>query len=292
MKRWMIGALLGAVGCASGANREEFDQLKKKVAELEQTQEAHNAKQARLYEDLVAKHDLIQKRLVDTDAVVKIMETTMKRIEERLRGAAPPNGGGGGTNVTPADAAARTSEALLGLKTGKVDIEEVVVGLKPIAKEAAPLLMEELRKSATDAKYANQLIVVLSNLPPEAVRLPVSRALEEKSVVRILSARIVGNLKDRETSKILEKHVETDDEDFRLVLGESLAACRNPAGIPLLVRSLRSEEFTTRVIALETLRRLNQGEDFGFRASRPEANKTAIQKWEEWAATRGKTIFD
>ncbi len=292
MKRWMIGAVLGAVGCASGASREEFDQLKKKAAEIEQIQEAHNAKQARLYEDLVAKHDLIQKRLADTDAVVKIMETTVKRIEERLRGAAPSNGGGGAQDVRPADAAARTSEAILGLKTGKVDVGEVVAGLKPIARDAAPLLMEELRRSATDAKYANQLIVVLSNLSPEAVRLPVSRGLEEKSVVRILSARIIGNLRDRETSKVLEKYADTDDEDFRLVLGESMAACRNPAGIPLLIQSLRSKEFTTRVIALETLRRINQGEDFGYRASRPEGNAKALNEWDEWGAARGKTIFD
>jgi len=293
MRRLLALGLLGSIGCASGVPREEYDPLQKKVTELERIQEAQNAKQARLYEDLVGKHDLLQRKLADVDAIVKILETTAKRIEERLRGGTTPgNGGGGGEEVKPSDVASRTSEALLGLRTGKITVEEASGSLKSIAKDAAPLLVEELKRSATDTKYANQIVAILSSLPPAAVRMPLTGALLEPGIVRTFAARIVGNVQDRETSTILEPHAGTDDEDFRLVIGESLVACRNAAGIPLLLQSLQSKEYSNRVIAIGVLRRLNGGEDFGYRATRPGESAEAIRKWDEWANAVGKTLFD
>lgn len=292
MRRFVGLAFLGLIGCASGVTREEFDEVKKKLASIEQVQEAQNAKQARLYEDLLDKHNKIQERLTHMDSVVKILETTSKRIEDRLRKGVSPGNGGGGEEVKPADVATRTTEALLGLRTGKVSVEDVVANLRPIAKDAAPLLVEELKRAATDTKYANQLVAILSNLPSAAIRIPIVAALQDRGLLRTFAARIIGNLKDRETSKALESHATTDDEDFRLVVGEALVSCRNPAGLPLLVQSLRSKEYANRVISIEVLRRLNQGEDFAYRANRPNENDDAIRKWEEWAKTLGKTIFD
>ncbi|MBI2899188.1 MAG: HEAT repeat domain-containing protein [Planctomycetes bacterium] len=292
MRRFSALAFLAAVGCASGVTREEHDALRKKLDDLEAKVGAHNSKQASLYDAMVEKQELMHKKLNEMDAIVKILETTAKRIEEKLKTTPTGDNTGRGDDPKPADVVTRTSEALLGLKTGKLTVETVVAQLRPVAKDAAPLLADELKRAVTDRQYAGQLVAILSNLPPEAVRIPLAQLLGERGIVRIFAARIVGNLRDKETARILEAHLDTDDEDFRLVVGESLVLCRNAAGIPLLVKCLSSKDFSNRVIAIEVLKRLNKGDDLGYRATKPEENAEAIKKWEGWAETAGKSIFE
>jgi len=96
-----------------------------------------------------------------------------------------------------------------------------------------------------------------------------------------------------ELGKLLEEHWDSNDEDFKLLIGESLVLCRNAKGIPILVVSLRSGEVTTRTIAISALKRLARGQDFGYRAqSTNEQNAAALKSWEEWFEKGGKTIFD
>ena len=104
---------------------------------------------------------------------------------------------------------------------------------------------------------------------------------------------MVGATGDREISRILEESVSGDDEDLRLMAGESMVRCRNAAGVPVLVQCLRSEQRDTRTIAINALRPLNRGGDFGYRAMQtPSENASAIKQWDEWSEKFGKTIFD
>jgi HEAT repeat protein len=294
MKKLMSLAILAVTGCASGGAREEGE-LRRKVDELEKALDTKNAQAVNLYRDLLDKHDKLQKKVLDMEHALTVVDSALKRIEERLKGGGQiPNGGGKteDTNPKAVDVATTTSEALLSMKTGKLSWEQVSAQLKGIARDAAPILVDELKRSATDRTYATRLIAILSSYPAETVRDPVTRALSERSIVRNFAARIIGNLKDRETSKALEAHAASDDEDFRLVVGESLCACRNAAGVPVLVDLLKSNSFEVRIISFETLRTLNKGESFGYRASKPAENAEALQKWEEWAKGPGAKLFE
>lgn len=295
MRKLLALGFLAFVGCASGVTREDYDAMKKRVDELERDMNSKNGKMTTLYEAIVDKQENLGKRVSEIEAIAKILDTSVKRIEDRLKkGVENPDSGTGSRTDEPKtpDAATRTSEALLLLKTARSTVDDTVATLKPIAKDAAPLLCDELRRSYADPRYSNQLVAILSNLPPEAVRTPVTATLQETGIARIYAARIIGNLKDLETSKALEVYADTKDEDFRLVLGESMVNCRNAAGVPLLVASLKSTVFSNRVIAVDILRRLTKGDDFGFRPSKPELNDDAVKKWEEWAQGEGKKIFD
>ncbi len=298
MKKYGVFLFLAGVGCASGVTREEHDALKKRYDDLETKAGAHNGKQASLYADLVDKHEQLSRRVNDLDSVVKILEATVKRLEEKLKNTSTSTDTNSrkGEDLKASDVATRVSETLIGLKTSKITVDEAIAQLKPVAKDASPLLVEELRRAVRDMAragvYVNQLVAILSNFSPEAVRVPVTQALGEPGLIRIYAARIVGNLRDKETAKALEVHTATEDEDFRLVLGEALIQCRNAAGIPLLILCLSSKNFDTRVIAIDILRRLHQGEDLGYRATKPEDNAAAIRKWEEWYRSLGKSIFE
>lgn len=297
MKRfWAIG-LLATAGCASGVTREDHEALKRKYDDLEKKVEAYNNKQTTLYAEIVDKHDQLARRVGTVDQAIKILETSVKYIQEKLKGTSSSNQNTGKSDDPKIeDVATRTSEALLGMKTGKLQVDQVIVELKPIAKGAAPLLVEELRRAVKDLNrsnvYVNQLQAILSNLPVDAVRIPVVQALGEPGPLRMCAARIIGNLRDKDVAKELEAYANTDDEDFRLVLGESLVQCRNSNGIPLLIKCLASKDFYTCAIAIEILRRLNKNETFGYNSARPETHAEAIKKWEEWYKTIGKMVFE
>jgi HEAT repeat protein len=185
-----------------------------------------------------------------------------------------------------------TEAAIAAVRAGKVKPEEAAHQLKPFAKHAAPRIVDEMRRSITQIEYTIQLEAVLSKLPPEELKVPIQKALADKAV-RLSAARVVGASGDRELSKVLEAPAAGDDEDLALMAGESMVRCRNAAGVPALVRCLRSEQRDTRTIAINALRPLNRGQDFGYRAPlAPMENAAAIRQWDEWAEKFGRTIFD
>jgi HEAT repeat protein len=178
------------------------------------------------------------------------------------------------------------------LRTGKARTDDAVAALKPIAKDAVPLLLEELKKNIAEIKYAVQLELILSKLPPGDLKIPLGKALEDRTL-RQSAARIVGAAGDKELSKVLENYTSVSDDDFRLEAGAALVQCKNAAGIPPLVQSLKSAEWTNRTIAIDLLRKVNKGQDYGYKPrGTSEENAEAIKQWEEWAEKFGKTIFE
>ena len=100
-------------------------------------------------------------------------------------------------------------------------------------------------------------------------------------------------MKDRELSKILEEYIGDADEDFRLNVGDALVSSRNSSGIPLLLQCLRSEQNATRTIAISALKKVNRGDDMGYKPQlTPEANAAGIKAWDEWSDKFAKTLFE
>jgi hypothetical protein len=178
------------------------------------------------------------------------------------------------------------------LRGGKLKVDEAVTKLRPFAQHAAPRLLTELRDNVARFDYTRQLEQVLGKLPPAELKVPLADALKRRTT-REAAARVVGATKDRELSKILEEYVGDPDEDFRLNVGDALVGCRNSSGIPLLLQCLKSDQGATRTIAIAALKKVNRGEDLGYRPQlSAELNAGAIKAWDEWSDKFAKTLFE
>ena len=297
MKKICIGLfLVSVIGCAQGPTKEEHMRLQRRLAELEKSTSATNSKQTLLYNQLIESHGAMERKVNEMDAITKVLDTTVKRLEDRFAKAPSPKNPDGKTPSKERPAAAsipaQVASVLRGLKTRNMTVEEAVLNLGNIALESTPLLTEQLTKPLGDRAYRNAIESVLSNLPLEAIRNPVTALLALPGMVRMSAARIIRNHADRNFSTALEEYQTSSDEDFRLVIGEALVASRNPAGVPVLVTSLKSKEYSNRVIAIDLLRKLNGGEDYGYRASKSdEENASAIKQWNNWRDGAGKELF-
>jgi len=178
------------------------------------------------------------------------------------------------------------------LRGGKLKADDAVARLKPFAQHAAPRMLTELRESLTRYDYAKQLEYVLGKLPPEELKVPLQGALKRPGL-REAAARVVGATGNKELSKILEDYLAESDEDFKLNIGDALVRCRNASGIPLLLQCLRSDQSATRTIAISALKKINRGEDLGYKAQvSVESNAAAIKAWDEWSDKFAKSLFD
>ena len=297
MKKICIGLVMASVvGCAQGPTKEEHMRLQRRLAALEKSPSATNSKQTLLYNQLIDSYGAMDRKVNEMDAITKIVDTTVKRLEDRLAKSPSPGKGAEGTlpkeRTALANIPGQVASVLRGLKTRTMTVEEAALKLKNIALESTPLLTEQLTKPLGDRAYRNTIESLLSNLPLEAIQKPVTDLLALPGMVRMSAARIIRNHADRNLSVTLEEYLKSPDEDFRLVIGEALVASKNPAGVPVLVASLQSKEYSNRVITIDLLRKLNGGEDYGYRASKSEEeNTSAMEKWDAWRDGAGKELF-
>lgn len=274
---FVLGILLFS-GCASdessdsskAAPRKDIDDVLIQVAQLKD-------QQLQLYRELVDKVNRLDRDLEAMKAQMMVVKNRLDHVESARR-----EGEVGPPMVHQDDAIARASNVLAKLKAAEQDVDAAVAELKPFARMAAPLVVDELRKNVADLVYATRLETVLSRLPLEDVRVPLTQALRDPRV-RMSAARMIGALGDKETSKSLEEFAADNDEDFRLVVGEALVRCKNRAGVPFLLQALKSEKWDNRSIAIGILKSIHKGEDFGYRAFQDvAANADAIRLWMEW----------
>lgn len=302
-----LAALLAA-GCATKEKASESKKVRDDLDKLEITVTNNNDLQAQLYERVVDANKSLTRKVAELDMLVKALQATVERLEDKLKGApaaaatpapsAPRNPGqapdpGPAAPPRPVGEVLAEAEAALGqLRERKVTEEEVANRLKPYAKDAAPYLVGELRKAVARIDTTKQLETVLSKFPASDLKVPLQKALDDRAI-RHSAARIVAGVADRELSRILEPHALSEDEDFRLAVGDALVRSRNAAGVPALVTSLKSAQTDTRIIAISTLKAINRGQDFGFKAPfDADRNAGAIRMWEEWSEKFGKTVFD
>ena len=314
MRILTVLAVLAALGCGGVPKADEVEKIRSDQEKLRMEMTNKNDLQVQLYQEMLSKVGQVLERLGKTETLVADLQPRMDRLEEQIRAvAATAAAAGAAAKTAPAGPAAGTSPgegpdkvtmktveqilleteaAIAAVRAGKIRPEEAAHQLKPCAKHAAPRILEEMRRNVAQIEYTIQLEAVLSKLPPEELKVPVQRALLDRGV-RLSAARVVGAAGDRELSKVLEEAAGGDDEDLRLMAGESMVRCRNAAGIPALIQCLRSEQRDTRTIAINALRPLNRNQDFGYRAQQaPAENAAAVKQWEEWAEKFGKVIFD
>lgn len=301
-------ALLAA-GCVDLVEKEDLDALTARFDKFSVQMAQKNDVQA-LYADQVVKQvTALEKKVGEMDLVLNDLKARVARLEDlqrTMQGQIDALGKAPAPSATPGQPAAeapkstmKIEEILLEIETvltqlrgGKLKTEEAATRLKPFAQHAAPRLITEMQSSITQFEYTKQLEAILGKFPPAELKVPLQDALR-RPAVRESAARIVGATGDRDLSKILEDHLGETDEDFRLNIGDALVRCRNGSGIPLLLQSLKSDQGTTRTIAISALKKINRGEDLGYRPQlAPEANAAAIKAWDEWSDKFAKTLFE
>jgi DNA repair exonuclease SbcCD ATPase subunit len=302
--------LLTAIGCVDFAEKEDVDAAMVKMDKLNAQIAQKNDMQALLYAEVVKQTTALEKKVGELDILTNSMKTQVERLEDRNKtlqaqvdslGRAPVAAPAAipGTPATEQAKALKIEEILLEIQTvlaelrqGKIKQDEAATRLKPWAQHAAPQLVTELRNSLTRFDYAKQLEWILAKMPSAELKVPLQNALRQRGV-RDAAARVVGATRNKELSHILEEYVGETDEDFRLSVGDALVMCQNNAGIPLLISSLKSDQSTTRTISIAALKRINRGEDLGYKAQlAPEANAAAIKAWDEWTEKYAKTLWE
>jgi hypothetical protein len=300
-------AALATIGCVDIAEKQELDEVVAKVDKLSAQAAQKNDMQALLYEELVKRTNGLEKKVGEMDILSNTMKSQVARLEELLKSLqaqveALSKAPATGTSAAPGTgetAKLKVEEILLEIQTvlaelrgGKIKQDEAATRLKPWAQHAAPQLITELRNSFAKFDYAKQLEYILAKFPPMELKAPMSGALKQRGV-REAAARVIGAVGDKELSHLLEEYVGEADEDFRLAVGDALVRCRNGAGIPLLLASLKSEQSATRTIAISTLKKINRGDDMGYKPQlAPEANAAGIKAWDDWSEKFAKTLFE
>jgi hypothetical protein len=300
---------LSMVGCVDLVEKEDLDQLSSQVEKLKAQNAQKNDMQALLYDKLVDRANGMEKKLVEIDILVNTMKAQVARLEDlaktmqgqidALGKGTPANPGTPSNPAVDAPKSLKIEDILLEIETvltqlrgGKIKTDEAITRLKPFAQHAAPRIITELRESVTRFDYARQLEQILGKFPPAELKVPLMDALKRRNS-REAAARVVGAAKDKELSKILEEYIGDSDEDFRLNVGEALVGCRNSSGVPLLLGCLKSDQGSTRTLAIAALKKVNRGEDLGYRPQlSPEANAAAIKAWDEWSEKFAKTLFE
>jgi hypothetical protein len=251
----------------------------------------------------------LEKKVGEIDIMVNTMKAQIARLEDLAKtlqgqidalGKAPAsNPGSPGQRPETTKSELKIEEILLEVETvitqlrgGKIKTDEATTRLKPFAQHAAPRIISEMRGSIARYDYAKQLEQILGKFPAAELKVPLQGALKHPAT-REAAARVVGAAGDKELSKILEEYLAENDEDFKLNIGDSLVRCRNGSGIPLLLQCLKSDQGTTRTIAISALKKINRGEDLGYKAQlSAEANTAAIKSWDEWSDKFAKTLFE
>lgn len=156
--------------------------------------------------------------------------------------------------------------------------------LKPLAKEAAPRLVAELRDNAMNLAFQKNVKEVLARFPTDALKELFVEGLRDNRL-RLTCAEVVGMIADTPFSAVLDEHVSTQDEEFRLVVGEALVRCKRAEGVPLLIATMRSDQETFRFIAIRALKKLKGNDPMGFEYTLDKdsaTNKAALARWEKW----------
>lgn len=298
-------AALAVAGCESYPEKSEPQQLRDEMTDLKLKVEKNNTGQSYAVEQLVNANKGLVERVTQLEITLRGLETTVRHLEDQVRTLAAAQAAGPRTSADPSavkpppgpqkkleDVLLEVETTVGQLRDGKIKADEAATLLKPWARHAVPRLIEELDRSLTRFELAKQIERVLAAMPAGELKLPLREALQRRSV-REAAARVAGLAKDRDLSKILEEHAASPDEDFRLSAGEALVLCRNAAGIPPLIASLKSDQGATRTIALSALKKLNRGEDYKYRPQlSPAENALSIKSWEEWAEKYDKALFD
>lgn len=310
MRFALPAAVLLLAACESYPDQQtEADDLRKQISKVEMDLAREKDGFKYYAEQLGNNQKANAERLAKIEMTTAGLETTIRHLEEQIRTlnaqlaaaqAAPARpGASAGPGEPSAPPQKKLEDVLLEIETTVAQLQseklrapEAGTLLKPYARHAVPRLLEEIGRNVARLDYVKQVEGVLALMPPAELQLPLREALH-KPGIRDSAVRVVGETRDASLAKILEEHAGSADEDFRLIVGEALVNARNPAGLPPLVQALKSEQNASRTIAISALKKVNRGEDFGYRSYlAPSQNAQAVKAWEDWSTTLGPRIFE
>ncbi len=259
-----------------------------------------------LYKAMLDKIADLERRVGSLESLIKTYDIEIRTLNDKLSrvGAGSPNTTTPPPPVTTVttppltteEAVKETDNQLARLKDG-LRAEDVAKALQQLGKHAAPKICESLKTAFRDVDYMKRLEFVLGKLPAADVKIPAEMALKN-AVARYPVARAIGELGDRELAKLLEPFTSDPEADFVYTVGTSLLRCKNRAGVPALIRVLRTsdKDKNTRYLAasaLTSMRVREKDADFGYDYNKLAAeNAAAIARWEEWYEKAGPKLFD
>lgn len=322
---WIVVVPLALTGCSmlglGGAAGEAKDPLAEIKAENEQLR-LQTARRDDIYKEAITQLknlvDDLSSRLTRAEHQSIVMQSIMDRMGNPTK---PSTGGGVETvkapavekpvapptpppppptpAVTPpppvvvappskltADKAARLAEIASMLKDPKFKIGDPLrKELNAMPAEATAFLLDEIKRDYREVDFAQRAEELIITFPFDATHPPLERALADNDL-RLSALRIISRIGNESWVEALKAQMANPDDVVQVNVGVALVKCKEKAGIPLLIRALNSNDWANRVLAVNTLRRVNRREDYAFSPFKSaEENAAAIKKWESWWET-------
>lgn len=190
--------------------------------------------------------------------------------------------------VTPApkltaDKASRLAEIASILKDPKFKITDALKKeLHAMPAEATAFFFDEIKRDFRDIDFAQRVEDIVAAFPVDATRAPLERALNDADL-RLNALRAVARYGHESWGEALKAQMANPDDVVQVNVGVALVKSKEKCGIPLLIRALNSNDWATRVLAINTLRRINRREDYAYAPFKSaEENTDAVKKWEAW----------
>lgn len=290
MKSVLLSAAAAVLlGCSSGPE-ETPENAQDKLTKLEVQMTTKLDKAHQVYSQLTEDHLRLERRVAALESENQLLRIDVKKLSEGLVAL-----GAGGAKAVPGPAAdlsevgMKIDQALAKLKTtGNVD--EAAKELIPLSRYAVTKLVDGL-KQVGSAEYASSIERVLARMPAAELKGPLEEAVRDRR--RTSVARIVGERRDPDLSKILEPYTGDSDPMVQVEIGQALLECRNRTGVPALLKALSAPESEIRFRAILSLKRLNKGETYGFDMNKgADENAAAIKAWHDWWLKEGPKLFE
>jgi HEAT repeat protein len=245
---------------------------------------------------------LVEERLKTLEDAVSRLISNLNTIQ---KGVAQPHPNGddpkpvakpvepGRPKVDALTLLSETNEKMKGGPMAREDLARRAADMQEVANQAVTKFIEELRQNMDNHHFVNNFMALMAAFPAANTSKAFADALKEIRLRGVICETIEksGQL---DLSRILEDFSNTADDNFRAQIGRAMTSCKNPAGVPLLLIVLRSQDENLRTIAILTLKTLAGGKTFGydfFLSPESESNRTAIAKWDAWYEQNKANLF-
>lgn len=291
----------GSTGAENtSAQRPRPRSVEERLADLEQRLGAREESVASSFRELTTQFSDLYRRTTELEQRTATLRADLDEARRRVAMLLTP--GAGGTGAAPAAAtapaapeapAAAPPPELRPERIGEIVIllrdpnfhgtDAIARELRPNAGRAAELLFEEIRRAAMEYRMAQRIEEIVAAFPPEQVRGTLERALRDPAL-RLSAARVLEQTGDAELLPVAKDELaQARSPDDELALALAVVACGDDAGVPVLLRALRSTRIDLRILAHAALRRTFRTDGFGYNPMRgPAENEDALRRWNEW----------
>lgn len=281
----IAAVILVLLSCSSVQSAPQ-DSLEDKVKKLEiqMTQKLDKARV--VYDDLIERLMRVERRVAALENENQLLRIDVKKLSEKLESA----GARGAPGVDLSEVGMKIDQALAKLRTtGNVD--EAAKELVPLARYSVTKMIEALKQMGSP-DYVAAVEKVLAKCPVAELKGPLEDAVKARER-RTSAARVIGAVGDNGLSKILEPYIGDSDPIVQVELGQALLSCKNRMGVPPLLKALGAPESEIRFRAILGLKRVNNGQTYGFDMNKgSDENAEALKSWNDWWQKEGQKLFE